>query len=126
RLAGCLTRAPVIHAARDVDLLHRGLAIGKRDDLFIGKRRGQHRFLISICWHGDAGLDLAHHLDWNLNLIVLEPLLIKSWEVNEGNGVLVAELAPQLLRDVRRKRRSHDERWLHRSTWNSLAVVLGE
>src|SRR5699024_9796015 len=76
--------------------------------------------------HGDAGLDLAHHLDWNLNLIVLEPLLIKSWELNEGDGVLVAKLVPQLLGDVRRNRRSHDERWLNRSTWNTLAVVLGE
>src|SRR5699024_6883700 len=114
------------HASRYVDLLDHGLSIGKRDDLFIGKRGGQHRFLISICWHGDAGLDLAHDLDWNLNLIVLEPLLIKSWEVNEGDGVLVAELVPQLLRDVRRNRRSHDQRWLNCGTWNTLAVVLGE
>src|SRR5699024_12854203 len=81
---------------------------------------------LSICPHGSASRDRAHSLDSNLNLIVLEPLLIKSWEVNEGDGVLVAELVPQLLRDVRRNRRSHDQCWLTCGTLNPLAVVLGE
>src|SRR5699024_5108290 len=30
------------------------------------------------------------------------------------------------LGDVRRNRRSHDERWFNRSTWNTLAVVLSQ
>src|SRR5699024_2702495 len=109
-----------------VDLLDHVLAFGERDDLFISKRGGQHRILVGVCWDRDAGLDLAHDLDWNLNLIVLEPLLIKGWEVNEGDGAVVTELVPQLFCDVRCNGRSHNQCWLNRRTWHALTVVLSQ
>lgn len=68
--------------------------------LLVGKRCLDDLLLAGVGCNGDATADLAVDLDWQFDFIVGEPFFLKGGEWFVGDGVVVAELLPEFLRDV--------------------------